>query len=214
MRRGAGSGDRPLILWSDAPTWPRAAAVVGVPSPRKRGEGTITTPELEPDGCSVQIVLIGTLDLHARNFTNAQRPSARDIDRAVDLRRIALAAPLGDARAGRIDDHLLATADLALEPPRRHLLLARHEPVPARLFDVVRNERGEIVGGRALHWLVAKAADAIELCCIEPVDELLEIGVGLAREADDEGRADGELRADRAPGPDAIERLFLRGRPA
>src|SRR5262245_66055057 len=85
--------------------------------------------------------------------------------------------------------------------------------MPARLLDVVGNRSGKVVGGRALHWLIAEAADAIELCCIEPLDELLKVGVGLTREADDEGRTDGELRAGRAPGPDALERLFLRGRP-
>src|SRR5262245_6622981 len=168
---------------------------------------------LEPHGCSVQIVLIGALDLHGRNFTHAQRPPARDIDRAVDLRCIAFAAALGDARARRIDDHLLAAADLAFEPSRRHGLLARHEPMPARLFDVVRNRSSKVVGSRALHWLIAEAADAIELGCVEPIEELLEVGVGLARESDDESRADGELWTDRAPCPDALERFFLRGRP-
>src|SRR3954469_20085294 len=108
-------------------------------------------PKSESDCCSVQVVLIRALDLHSRDLTHTQRPSARDIDRAIDLGRVALAAALRNAWANRIDDHLLATADLALKSPRRHHLLARHETVPARLLDVVGNWRGEVVGGGALH---------------------------------------------------------------
>src|SRR5215475_7394591 len=68
---------------------------------------------LEPDRSSVQIILIRTLDFHRGDFADPQRPSARDIDRTVNLGRVALAAALGYAWAGCIDDHLLATADLA-----------------------------------------------------------------------------------------------------
>ena len=49
---------------------------------------------------------------------------------------------------------------------------------------------------------------------VEPVEQHLEILLGLAGEADDEGRADGEVRADLAPAADAVERLLLVGRPA
>src|SRR5262245_22466972 len=143
---------------------------------------------LEPDCRSVQIILIGALDLHGRDLAHPQRPSARDIDRAVDLGCIALAAALGDARASRIDDHLLAGTDLALKPPRRHRLLACHEPMPARILDVAGNRSSEVVGSRALYGFIAEAADAIEVGSIEPVDELLKLGIGLAWEADDEGR--------------------------
>src|SRR5207244_3030729 len=89
----------------------------------------------------------------------------------------------------------------------------RHEAVPARFLDVIRNRRGELVGGGALDRLVAEAADAIELGLVKPVEERVEVGISLARKADDESRADGELGTDRAPAPDALERLFLRGRP-
>src|SRR5215510_6555383 len=69
----------------------------------------------EPDRRAVQIVLIGALDLHGCDLADPQRPAARDIDRTIDLRRVALAAALGDGRANLVDDHLLAGANLALE---------------------------------------------------------------------------------------------------
>src|SRR5262245_30380846 len=180
--------------------------IVGRPSVRS---GCACCDASEPHGRAVQIVLIGALDLDGRDLAYPQRPAARDIDRAVDLRRVALAAAFGDGRTSLVDDHLLAGTDLALEAARRHRLLARHEAVPARFLDIVRDESGEVVGDGALDGLVTEAADAIELGLVEPVEEQVEVGVGLAREADDEGRADGEFRADRAPGLDALQRFFL-----
>jgi hypothetical protein len=59
----------------------------------------------------------------------------------------------------------------------------------------------------------AAAADPIELGLAQPVEQELEVRIGLAREADDEGRADGEIGADAAPAPDARQGLLLGGRP-
>ena len=73
---------------------------------------------LEPHRRAVQVVFVGALDLHRGDLADAQRPAARHIDRAVDLRRVALAAALGDGRADLVDDDLLARADLALEALR------------------------------------------------------------------------------------------------
>ena len=56
-----------------------------------------------------------------------------------------------------------------------------------------------LVGGRAGHRLVLEAADAGELRFLQPVEQDLEVGLGLAGEADDEGGADGEVGADVAP---------------
>src|SRR3954447_11084872 len=47
--------------------------------------------------------------------------------------------------------------------------------------------------------LVFEAADAIELGLLQPGQQLLKLGLGLAGEADDEGRADREVRADLPP---------------
>src|SRR5262245_55361095 len=62
----------------------------------------------EPDRHAVQVVSVRALDLHGGNLADAQRAAARDIDRTVDLRRIALAAALRNRRTHFVDDHLLA----------------------------------------------------------------------------------------------------------
>src|SRR5215472_9963536 len=169
------------------------------------------TAWLKPDGGSVQVVGVGALDLHRGDLAHAQRPARRHIDGAVDLGRIALAAALGDARADLVDDHLLAGADLALEAPRRDRLLVPHEAVVALGLDLLGHGRGEIVGGGAAHRLILETADAIESGFVEPVEQDGEILLGLAREADDEGRAQRDVGADLAPARDARERLLLRG---
>ena len=77
--------------------------------------------------------------------------------------------PFGDRGADLVDDHLLARADLALEPPRGDLLLRLHEAVPAFLFDLVRHRLGELVRRRAADRLVFEAADAVERGLVEPI---------------------------------------------
>ena len=57
-----------------------------------------------------------------------------------------------------------------------------------------------------------EAADAVELRFVEEGQQFLEFGVGLAREAGDESRADRDVGADRAPGADARQRVLGVGR--
>ena len=56
--------------------------------------------------------------------------------------------------------------------------------------------------------LVLEAADAVELGLVEPVEQQLEVLLGLAGEADDEGGADREAGQTVAPAPDALERVL------
>ena len=79
-------------------------------------------------------------------------------------------------------------------------------------FHLIRHGRGQIVGGGAAHRLVFEAADAVERGFLQPLQQIVEVGVGLAGEADDEGRAQRDVRADRAPCGDALQRLLLRRR--
>src|SRR5271168_4581661 len=110
----------------------------------KRSVGTARRARLgppyrlsEPHHCPVQIIRIGAFDLHRREFADPQRAARDDVDGAVDLRRVALAAALGDGGAELVDQHLLAGADPALEALGRNRLLALHEAVPALLLDFV-----------------------------------------------------------------------------
>src|SRR6476659_303593 len=148
------------------------------------------------DRGAVEIVSIGPVDLHCRDLTDAQRSAGLHINRTVDLRRVALAAALGGTLLSAprwldfVDDHALAGTDPALEAPARNLLLAWHEAALALGLERLGNRRGEIVRRRAGDRLVAETADAIEFRRAEPVDEGGKILLGLAREPDDEGRAD------------------------
>ena len=88
-----------------------------------------------------------------------------------------------------------------------------HETVPAVLLDVVRY-RLEIhgFGGRALDWRILEAAHAVELGFGQPVEQVLEVFLGLARKAHDEGGSNGQFRADLAPLLDARQGLVFKGR--
>src|SRR3546814_16717813 len=55
--------------------------------------------------------------------------------------------------------------------------------------------------------LEAEGADAVELRFVEPVEEILEIGLGFAGEADDEARADRDVGGDGAPVLEALKHL-------
>src|SRR6516165_9178568 len=173
----------------------------------------------------MQVVFVGAFDAHRRDLAPAQRAAACDVDNAVDLRRVAARAPLGHGRAGAhrirlaagavslVDDHLLTRADSAPEASRGDRLLMPHEAMPALLLHRVGDRGGKLVGERACNRLVTEAADAVEFCLIEPIEQAAEILFTLAGKADDEGRADGEIGADVAPAGDALQGLLLRGRP-
>ena len=85
--------------------------------------------------------------------------------------------------------------------------------MPALLFDFLRHRVRQRVRGRVAHGLVAEATDAVELGLLEPVEQRLKVLLGLAGEADDERRADGELGDRGAPLADPLQRLRLGGGP-
>src|SRR5262249_4539867 len=106
-----------------------------------------------PPHRAMQVVFAGALDPHRRDLALPQRAAARDVDNAVDLRRVAAGAPLGRGRpgAGRVrlaagavnlvDDHLLTRADPAPETSRGNRLLMPHEAMPPLLFHPLRHPR-------------------------------------------------------------------------
>ena len=57
-----------------------------------------------------------------------------------------------------------------------------------------------------------KQPSAVDLGFLEPVEQIGKIGIGLAGKADDEGRAQRQIRALLAPLLDPRQRLFLRRR--
>src|SRR5260221_9519494 len=99
----------------------------------------------------MKVVSVGALDLDGGEFADPQGPARHHMDGAINLGGIALAAAFGHRRADRVDDDLLAGADMAFETARRDYLLALHETVPALLLDLIRHGVAEIVGGRPFH---------------------------------------------------------------
>ena len=82
-------------------------------------------------------------------------------------------------------------------------------------FTVVGHLRkAEVIGLGAGDGLVLEAADTLEARFAQPGQEIFEIVLGLAGEADDEGGADGDVRADLPPGGQAVQHLLLIGRAA
>jgi hypothetical protein len=67
----------------------------------------------------------------------------------------------------------------------------------------------ERIGRGAIDIFIFEAAHAGELRLAEPIKQELEVFVGLAGEADDESRADGEVWTDVTPERDALQGLLL-----
>ena len=150
---------------------------------------------------AVEVVLVAAQDLDVDELPGLQPGLAAvlDLHQAVDLRRVGLRARDRELAVDRIDQAALHGADLGFEPRGGNLRLPLHEARQALLLHFLGHRIGQLVGGRAVDRRIGERADAIELRLVEEVEQLLELGFGLAREADDEGRADGEVRADLAP---------------
>jgi hypothetical protein len=73
-------------------------------------------------------------------------------------------------------------------------LLVLHQAVVALLLDLFREVAGQCVGGSAADILIFEAAHARELRLCKPIEQELEVLLGVAGKADDEGRADGKVR--------------------
>src|SRR5207253_9895343 len=116
----------------------------------------------------------------------------------------------GAPDAGLIDQHTQRLAGLRLQFLFADFLLSRHETRAALFLHRLGQRVRQLVRRRARDRRIGEAADAVELGLLQEVEELLELGLGLARKAGDEGRAQRYLGADRAPLPDALEH-FLAG---
>jgi hypothetical protein len=109
-----------------------------------------------------------------------------------------------------VDDHRQRAADLRLSLAA---LIARgldHDPGVAFFLDLLGHRIGQGVGRGAFDRLKPECADPVELGFVQPVEQILEIGLGLAGKADDEARADRDVGADRAPAADALRAPWPR----
>jgi hypothetical protein len=140
-------------------------------------------------------------------LADRQLAAAADAHHAVDLRRVGLAARDRDVRPSiGVDEHAELPADF-LSREARALIACRalHEAREPLLLELFGHGARERVRGRALDRRVLEAADAVELRLAEPVEQFLELGVGLAGEADDEGAAHRQRPELAAPAADPLE---------
>ena len=117
---------------------------------------------------------------------------------------------LGTSGSGAVDDHLHLAADLPPAPVEGDLLLACHQPVAALLLDLLGQVAVQLVGRRARLERIREDADALELRFADEVAQLLELGLGLAGEADDERRSQRQVRDARCAACRAVPRSSAR----
>ncbi len=96
-------------------------------------------------------------------------------------------------------------ADLAGELADGDLLLQLHKALEALFLYLFGHGIRQFVGLGALDRAVFEAADPIQLRLVDKVEQHLEVLLGLAREADDKGGAQGDLGADLAPLLDPLQ---------
>src|SRR3989344_8127449 len=160
-----------------------------------------------------QVVFVGIGHGAPDLVTRLQTAGIVDKYVTVDFRGVEEAAAYGALLVDFVDQHFDFLADAQLQARRADRLLVRHEALPTVLLDVIRYY-GQVqqVGRGAFDRRVLEAADAVQLGFGQPVEQVLEVFFGFAREADDEGRTDDQFRADLAPVLDARQGLVFEGR--
>ena len=110
-------------------------------------------------------------------------------DFAVDIGGIGF----GAGRGGGIDQNTKLLADEGGGAVGSYFLLGGHGFAVAGFFDGGRNLIGHFGGATSRFLGVSKDAHSIELGFLDEAEKGIELGIGLARETDDEGGANGEI---------------------
>ena len=163
---------------------------------------------------------VGGDDARARELARLQRlrrlVGRQQADPAVDLGGVGVAAApaaFPAERRRRVDQDLHRRADAFPQLRHRDVLGDAHEARAPLLAQLGRDHAGQRVRARARHRRIREAAGAIDPRLANEIEQMLELGVGLARKAGDEGAADDELRADLAPARQPLEVLLAARRP-
>ena len=160
-------------------------------------------------------MLVAAHDAHVDELAHLQAGIAAilDLDHAVDLRRVGHRAGDRQLAIEQVDQATLHAADLGLQPRGGYFALALHEAGQPFLLHFLRHRVRQRIGRRAVHRRIGERADAIELRLVEEIEQLLELGLGLAGETDDEGRAQGQVRARCTPALHALQGAVDRAGP-
>src|SRR4051812_11284842 len=169
------------------------------------------------DRLTHQIVVQGAGDPDLDDLTNRARPVHEH--HAVHLGRIAAAPPDPDCPtvelALALNQHLLDRTDQGLIRPVRGGLRRRHQLVAAAYLDALRDPVIVLERGRALLIRVEEDADPPEPERLDRADRVLVLGLGLAREAGDEGRAHRHIGHNGAnPADQILDRLMRPAHPS
>ncbi len=162
---------------------------------------------------AVEIIGVGAVDLHRHDVAGAQRATRGNMHCSVDLRGVRLAASArGPSRRRRArPPELAAACRSCARAAARSSPAARSMKRFQRLSltSARRRRAARSLAARAADRLVLEGAGAVDLGLLQPIEQKFEILLRLAGKTDDESRAQGEIRADRAPRFDALQRLFL-----
>ncbi len=156
------------------------------------------------------LVAVGDFNIHQIAHLQAELATVLDVHQPIDFRRIGTRAGHRDVVFDHIHQALLHAADLGFQTQRRDLRLLGHEARQALLFHFFGHLIRQRVGAGAIDRRIRKRTDAVQLRLIQEVQQGFEFGIGLAGEADDEGRAHGDLRAHRLPALHALQGFFHR----
>src|SRR5690606_3622185 len=169
---------------------------------------------LRLQGSGVEVVDVAIGDAHTRELADLEVFAVGDDDHAVDLGRIRAGTGERTLLVDVVDEHVDLAVDPAFETLRGDILLEGHQAHAAFVAHFLGYRIGQFVRGRALDRRVREGADTVEFGLGEKLQQFLEIFFGLAGEAGDEGRANGQIRAHLAPLADAGEYVLGAGRAA
>src|SRR5262245_17582158 len=124
-------------------------------------------------GCSVHqfgphIVFVAIDDVGAHHVAWRQAFGTVEENRAIDFGRIAPGAPDGTLGVDLVDEDVDAPANESAVEGATHLLLHRHQSVPALLLELFGDRARQRVGGSAGDGLVFEAANACQLRLLQP----------------------------------------------
>ena len=117
---------------------------------------------------------------------------------------------LGSVARGALDEHLERAPDEALGPLARPPLHERHEPLHPLHLDLVRDLAGERRRLRAAPRRVQERERAVVADLLDDLEGLLEVGLRLPREPDDDVGGEGDVGDVLADQRDAVEVALAR----
>src|SRR5687767_10386423 len=164
-----------------------------------------------------QVVLAGVDDLRTDEFARLieARVAVGQVDDRVDIRCLTLRPPLKDevvVGGGAVNHHLHLGPEAPLLTGRHDALLSRHQRVAPLALHARGHVVGQAEGAGPFLVRIGEHADVIEAGVLDEGLELREVGVGLAREPDDEGGTECDARyASADPGEQLVVGLPVAG---